>query len=91
MTKTTKPASAKTKKTAPKKAAPAKAKTKSKSEQLIDLLSRDGGATAPDLIKHFGVLPHTLRGMISTLRKKQGLEITSERVGDVTTYKVKKG
>lgn len=82
-TKPKKPATAKPRKS--------KASAKPKSEQLIDMLSREGGATAPELIKKFDVLPHTLRGMISTLRSKRGFKIKHTRVDGVTTYKVNKG
>jgi hypothetical protein len=48
---------------------------------LIEMLGRPEGATIQQVVDATGWLPHTVRGMISgTLRKKLGLEVTSERV-----------
>ncbi len=50
---------------------------------LIDLLKRKKGATIDEAIAATGWQPHSVRGTISgTLKKKLGLAVTSERVGD---------
>ncbi len=50
---------------------------------LIDLLKRKKGATIEQMTTKTGWQPHSLRGAISgTLKKKLGLAVTSERVGD---------
>ncbi len=50
---------------------------------LIDLLKRKKGATIDEAIEATGWQPHSVRGAISgTLKKKLGLAVTSERVGD---------
>ncbi len=50
---------------------------------LIDLLTRKKGATIEEIVAATGWQPHSARGAISgTLKKKLGLAVTSERVGD---------
>ena len=50
---------------------------------LIDLLKRKKGATLEKIVAATGWQPHSVRGAISgTLKKKLGLAVTSERVGD---------
>ncbi len=50
---------------------------------LIDLLKRKKGATIEEIVATIGWQPHSVRGAISgTLKKKLGLAVTSERVGD---------
>lgn len=66
--------------------APRKKRTDSKQQALIDALRAKGGATADELLKRFGWLPHTLRGSISNLKRKQGLVPKSKREGGVTRY-----
>jgi Protein of unknown function (DUF3489) len=52
----------------------------SKTEKILDLLTRPGGATAKELMKATGWQPHSLRGFLSgTVAKKMGLAITSAR------------
>ena len=57
---------------------------------LIELLSRDTGATIADLVAATSWLPHTIRGaMAGALKKKLGLTITSEKVeGRGRVYRV---
>jgi len=46
----------------------------SKTETILDLLKRPGGATAKELLKVTGWQSHSLRGFLSgTVRKKMGL------------------
>ncbi len=50
---------------------------------LIDLLRRRKGATIEEIVEATGWQPHSVRGAISgALKKKLGLAVTSERVGD---------
>ncbi len=50
---------------------------------LIEMLKRSKGATIAEMATKTGWQPHSVRGAISgTLKKKLGLAVTSERVGD---------
>ncbi len=50
---------------------------------LIDLLKRRKGATIEEIVEATGWQAHSVRGAISgALKKKLGLAVTSERVGD---------
>ncbi len=50
---------------------------------LIEMLKRSKGATIAEMATKTGWQPHSVRGAISgTLKKKLGLPVTSERVGD---------
>ena len=65
------------------KTSPAAARPGTKQALLIDLLKRKKGATIDEIVEAIGWQPHSVRGAISgTLRKKLGLAVTSERVGD---------
>ena len=65
----------------PAKHAPARPGTKT--ARLIALLSRKEGATIADLTKATKWQQHSVRGAISgTLKKKLGLDVTSEKVED---------
>ena len=63
----------------------------SKTETILELLKRPGGATAKELMKATGWQPHSVRGFISgTVTKKLGLEVESFKTEDgVRTYKIK--
>jgi len=63
----------------------------SKTETILDLLKRPGGATAKELLKTTGWQPHSLRGFPSgTIRKKMGLTMTSTKGEDgERSYSVK--
>ncbi|MCB1502174.1 MAG: DUF3489 domain-containing protein [Bauldia sp.] len=53
----------------------------SKQAQLIAMLKQRNGATIDEIVKAFGWQPHTVRGAIAgALKKKLGLEVTSEKV-----------
>jgi len=55
----------------------------SKTETILELLKRPGGATAKELMKATGWQPHSVRGFISgTLGKKMGLTVTSAKSED---------
>jgi hypothetical protein len=51
----------------------------SKKAIVRDLLLRAGGATLQEIVDATGWQKHTVRGFISTLPKKTGIEITSTR------------
>ena len=79
---------------APKKAKSAKAESArqgSKTEAVLDLLKRPGGATAKELIKATGWQPHSVRGFLSgTVRKKMAMPVTSTKGEDgERSYSVK--
>lgn len=62
------------------RAAPA-AKAGTKQALLIDLLKRKTGATIDEVVEATGWQAHSVRGAISgTLKKKLGLDVTSEKV-----------
>ncbi len=62
---------------------PAVARPGTKQALLIDLLKRKKGATIEKIVEATGWQPHSVRGAISgTLKKKLGLMVISERVGD---------
>ena len=51
----------------------------SKSDQLLALLKRSGGATLDDLMKATHWQPHSVRGFLSgAVRKRMGLTLVSE-------------
>jgi hypothetical protein len=61
--------------------APRKSRSGTKQAQLIEMLSRKDGATIDEIVKAFGWQPHTVRGAIAgALKKKLGLEVTSEKI-----------
>jgi hypothetical protein len=63
----------------------------SKTETILELLKRPGGATAKELLKATSWQSHSLRGFISgTLGKKMGLTVTSSKGEDgERSYSVK--
>ena len=63
----------------------------SKTETILDLLKRPGGATAKELIQATGWQPHSVRGFLSgTIRKKMGLDVTSTKSdGGERRYSIK--
>jgi hypothetical protein len=64
----------------------------SKTRQVIAMLKRDGGTTLEEIVTAMGWLKHTTRAMLSaggSLRKKHGLIVTSEKVGDRRRYSIK--
>jgi len=57
-----------------------------KQQQVIDLLSRKGGATLEEMSTLVNWLPHSTRAFITGLKKK-GYAITTEKVEDVRRYR----
>ncbi len=70
--------------------APRKTRSDSKQARLVEMLKRKEGASIEEIIKAFGWQPHTVRGAIAgALKKKLGLDVTSEKVeGRGRVYKI---
>ena len=63
-------------------------KRPSKSTLVLDLLTREQGATIEQLVAATGWLPHTTRAALTSLRKK-GHAVTSEKAdGGIRVYRV---
>jgi hypothetical protein len=61
----------------------------SKSATIISLLGGKGGASIEDLTTATGWQKHSVRGFLSgALKKKQGLEVTSEKIDGVRRYRI---
>jgi hypothetical protein len=57
--------------------------------KIIALMRRPKGASISDLTKATAWQAHSVRGAISgTLRKKHGLNVVSEKFGDVRLYRI---
>ncbi|TSJ64138.1 DUF3489 domain-containing protein [Starkeya sp. 3C] len=58
-----------------------RARDDSKQAKLIEMLRRPDGATIEEIVGAFGWQPHTVRGAIAgALKKKLGLDVTSEKI-----------
>ena len=57
--------------------------------QIIDLLSRDGGATLEEMSTLANWLTHSTRAFLTRL-KKRGYEVTSDKVDGVRHYRIAK-
>lgn len=86
----TKSKSAKTARKATKRTPAAPHRRGTKQAQMIELLSREAGATIADIVAATGWQPHTVRGaMAGALKKKLSLTITSEKIdGRGRVYRV---
>ena len=61
--------------------APVQRRKGTKQETLIEMLRAEGGATIDEIVAQTGWQSHTVRGAMSgALKKKLGLEVTSEKV-----------
>jgi hypothetical protein len=70
-------------------AAPRKTREGTKQEQLIAMLRRKQGATIAQIVDATGWQPHTVRGAFAgALKKKLGLEVTSEKVEGTRVYRI---
>jgi hypothetical protein len=68
---------------------PCKSRDNTKQAQLIAMLRRKEGATIAQIVAATGWQPHTVRGAFAgALKKKLGLTVTSEKVGDQRVYRL---
>ena len=68
--------------------APKEPGAQSKTDMLIGMMRRDGGATSKEMETAAGWLPHSVRGLLGTLRKK-GVAVTSTKLkGEATIYRI---
>lgn len=76
------------KKANPKATRPAVQKVlPTKHQQVVDLLSRDAGATLEDMSNTANWLTHSTRAFLSGL-KKRGYDVVSKKVEGVRRYKI---
>ena len=62
---------------------------KGKLGDLVGLLRQDGGATLETMMAATGWQAHSVRGAISgAVKKKLGLAVLSEKVGEVRVYRI---
>ena len=77
-----------TKTSAAKTAAlPTKSEPKAKNQQVIDLLSREGGVTLDEMSALAGWLPHSTRSFMTGLKKK-GHVIESDKIDGARRYRI---
>ena len=58
-----------------------------KNQQVIDLLSREGGVTLEEMSTLAGWLPHSTRSFMTGLKKK-GHVIESDKIDGVRRYRI---
>ena len=64
----------------------------SKSSIILQLLNRENGATVMELAAAAAWQEHSVRGFMSgTLKKKRGLDVTSQIVNGIRHYSVRSG
>ncbi len=64
-------------------------RAETKQAKLIAMLRQPDGATIDEIVKAFGWQAHTARGVIAgALKKKLGLDVTSEKVDGRRFYKI---
>lgn len=61
--------------------------SKTKNQQVIELLCRDSGATLEEMSTHVGWLPHSTRSFMTSLKKK-GHIIESDKVDGLRRYRI---
>lgn len=57
-------------------------KAKTKSHQIVSLLSRPNGASIAELVKATSWQAHSIRSFMAGTLKKKGVEVTSARADD---------
>ena len=62
-------------------------KLTTKSDLIVAMLSKAGGASLGELISATGWLPHTTRAALTGLKKK-GHSVSSEKFGGVRRYRI---
>ncbi len=67
--------------------APPHPQGRTKQTLLLELISREGGATLEELTSVTGWLPHTTRAAITALRKR-GHKVRRERIDGISRYMV---
>jgi hypothetical protein len=73
-----------------KKVSPKPVEASGKLGKVVALLKRPKGTTIAQLMKATGWQAHSVRGAISgTIKKKLKLAVSSEKVGDVRTYRIR--
>ena len=65
----------------------AKSESKTKNQQVIDLLSSEGGATLGEMSTLVSWLPHSTRSFVTGLKKK-GHVIESDKIDGVRRYRI---
>lgn len=65
----------------------AKREPTTKNQQVIDLLSREGGATLDEISTLAGWQPHSTRSFMTGLKKK-GHVIESDKIDGVRRYRI---
>ncbi len=60
-----------------------------KHKQIVDLLSREGGATLEEMSTLANWLTHSTRAFLTGL-KKRGYEVDSDKVDGVRSYRITK-
>jgi hypothetical protein len=61
----------------------------SRTSTLIGLMRTQGGKSAAELAAAVGWQLHSVRGFISTLKKRPGLDVVVVKAGGVTRYEVR--